>query len=177
MGRFLGVVIPFIPPAGRKAGSFVLWPTGAPRGRRGRLLCILGFAFDPQALGVTADFAATDGSFDVAAERSLGRVPVLLVRMNSDLVMGEELKKTGAGNLFTVFGEPDIDVTATSDGHLVVEVKGVDVYDPTTGEVRSSGTDQVALWMIDTDMTKSRSSSATATSRAARIPTNDSSKP
>jgi len=87
----------------------------------------------------------------VAAERALGRIPVLLVRMNSDLLMGEDLKKTGAGNLFTVFGEPDIDVTETDDGELVVAVKGVDVYDPTTGEVRSGGVDQVALWMIDTD--------------------------
>jgi adenine-specific DNA-methyltransferase len=115
------------------------------------LLCILGFAFDPQVLGVTGEFSATDESFDVAAERSLGRVPVLLVRMNADLVMGEELKKTGAGNLFTVFGEPDIAVSTGDDGRLIVEVHGVDVYDPTTGEVRSGGTDQIALWMIDTD--------------------------
>ncbi len=115
------------------------------------LLCILGFAFDPQVLGVTEEFVATDESFDVAAERSLGRVPVLLVRMNADLVMGEELKKTGAGNLFTVFGEPDIAVSSVDDGQLTVEVHGVDVYDPTTGEVRSGGTDQIALWMVDTD--------------------------
>ena len=71
--------------------------------------------------------------------------------MNSDLLMGEELKKTGAGNLFTVFGEPDIEVRPAPDGELVVEIKGVDVFDPTTGEVRSAGVDQVALWMIDTD--------------------------
>jgi adenine-specific DNA-methyltransferase len=70
--------------------------------------------------------------------------------MNSDLLMGEELKKTGAGNLFTVFGEPDIDVAETDDGQLVVTLRGVDVYDPTTGEVRSGDTSQVALWMIDT---------------------------
>jgi adenine-specific DNA-methyltransferase len=70
--------------------------------------------------------------------------------MNSDLVMGEELKKTGAGNLFTVFGEPDIDITKTDDGY-VVALKGVDIYDPTTGEVRSNDTSQIALWMIDTD--------------------------
>jgi adenine-specific DNA-methyltransferase len=59
------------------------------------------------------------------------------------------LKKTGAGNLFTVFGEPDIAIDDTPDG-LVVEIKGVDVYDPTTGEVRSRDTDRIALWMIDT---------------------------
>jgi adenine-specific DNA-methyltransferase len=114
------------------------------------LLCILGFAFDPQVLNVGEDFVASDESFDVAAERSLGRIPVLLVRMNSDLLMGEELKKTGAGNLFTVFGEPDILVKTDGD-EVTVELHGVDVYDPTTGEVRSSGTDQIALWMIDTD--------------------------
>jgi adenine-specific DNA-methyltransferase len=109
------------------------------------LLCVLGFAFDPQVLGAGEEFRASDESFDVATERALGRIPVLLVRMNADLLMGEDLKKTWAGNLFTVFGEPDIDVRDTDAGELVVEVKGVDVYDPTTGEVRSGGVDQVAL--------------------------------
>jgi len=115
------------------------------------LLCVLGFAFDPLVLGASEEFMASDESFDVAAERALGRIPVLLVRMNADLLMGEDLKKTGAGNLFTVFGEPDIEVRETDDGELVVRVNGVDVYDPTTGEVRSGGVDQVALWMIDID--------------------------
>ena len=101
-------------------------------------------------LNAGEDFVVTDESFDVAAERSLGRIPVLLVRMNADLLMGEELKKTGAGNLFTVFGEPDI-VVKTEGDEVTVELLGVDVYDPTHGEVRSGGTDQVALWMIDTD--------------------------
>ena len=121
------------------------------------LLCVLGFAFDPNVLGTTVEGAdVTDDDFaSVAAERRLGRVPVLLVRMNADLVMGEDLKKTGAGNLFTVFGEPDIEIRpAGADGEpgeLVVELRGVDVYDPTTGEVRSRDTDHIALWMIDTD--------------------------
>lgn len=120
------------------------------------LLCVLGFAFDPGVLGTTVDGAdVTDDDFaSVAAERKLGRVPVLLVRMNADLVMGEELKKTGAGNLFTVFGEPDIEIRDVVDGgpdEIEVELHGVDVYDPTTGEVRSRSTDRIALWMIDTD--------------------------
>ncbi len=114
------------------------------------LLCILAFAFDPQVLNTNETYVATDESFDVAGRRSLGRVPVLLVRMNADLLMGEELKKTSAGNLFTVFGEPDIEIKAEGD-NLVVELLGVDVYDPTTGEVRSNQTDKIALWMIDTD--------------------------
>ncbi|MGH3471996.1 MAG: hypothetical protein ACRDPG_08120 [Nocardioidaceae bacterium] len=93
---------------------------------------------------------SAEGFANVAAERRLGRIPVLLVRMNADLVMGEELKKTGAGNLFTVFGEPDIEVKDEGD-ELRVILRGVDVYDPNTGQIRSNDTDQIALWMIDTD--------------------------
>ncbi len=115
------------------------------------LLCVLAFAFDPSVLGVDDDYVTSQEGFaNVAAERRLGRVPVLLVRMNADLVMGEELKKTGAGNLFTVFGEPDIEIKGEG-GELRVILHGVDVYDPNTGQVRSNDTDQVAIWMIDTE--------------------------
>ncbi len=115
------------------------------------LLCVLAFAFDPSVVGAGDDgyVTAEDGFASVAAERRLGRVPVLLVRMNADLVMGEELKKTGAGNLFTVFGEPDIKIVTEGD-ELRVVLHGVDVYDPNTGDTRSNETDQIALWMIDT---------------------------
>lgn len=118
------------------------------------LLAILAFAFDAQVTGVTeADGVTVEaveaGFANVAATRKLGRIPVLMVRMNADLLMGEELKKTGAGNLFTVFGEPDLEIAETDEG-LVVHLHGVDVYDPTTGEVRSKDTSQIALWMIDT---------------------------
>ena len=105
---------------------------------------------EPSDDDVTVD-TADDGFASVAGERKLGRIQVLLVRMNVDLLMGEDLKKTGAGNLFTVFGEPDIEIESTEGDEVVVELDGVDVYDPTTGEVRSSDTDQIALWMIDTD--------------------------
>ena len=115
------------------------------------LLCVLAFAFDPQAIGASDDYVADTESFaSVAAERSLGRVPVLLVRMNADLVMGGDLKKTSTANLFTVFGEPDISIKPEGD-EFVVELLGVDVYDPTSGDIRSNSTDQIALWMIDTD--------------------------
>ena len=119
------------------------------------LLAVLGFAFDPQVNGVTEEDGVTvdaseEGFANLAGIRNMGRIPVLVVRMNVDLLMGEALKKTQAANLFTVFGEPDIDITTQGDD-LIVEIKGVDVYDPTTGEVRSSSTREVALWMIDTD--------------------------
>jgi adenine-specific DNA-methyltransferase len=72
--------------------------------------------------------------------------------MNPDLAMGDELlKKTGAGNLFMVFGEPDVAIEHTDDGQVEVEVRGVDVYDPTTGQVRSSSVADIACWFVDTD--------------------------
>ena len=97
------------------------------------LLVVCGFAFDPLA-GEEAT--------------AMGRLTVLQARMNSDLLVGS-LKKTGSGNLFTVFGEPDIEVRQ-DDGQVVVEIMGVDIYDPTTGELRSSSTDDIACWFLDT---------------------------
>ena len=112
---------------------------------------------------VKAAREAGDAGFDVliacafnyeahASEFSkLGRIPVLKARMNADLHMGGDLKPTGKGNLFVVFGEPEIEVLHESDGRLMVQVKGVDVFDPTTGEIRSDGADGIACWFIDTD--------------------------
>ncbi|MEI2421491.1 site-specific DNA-methyltransferase, partial [Arthrospira platensis SPKY2] len=64
--------------------------------------------------------------------------------------MADDLKTTGKGNLFVVFGEPDIEVRPAADGQLEVEIKGVDVFDPSTGEVRADDVDGIALWMVDT---------------------------
>jgi adenine-specific DNA-methyltransferase len=61
------------------------------------------------------------------------------------------LKKTGAGNLFMVFGEPDVEIRPVGADQIIVEIKGVDVYDPTTGQIRSASTDDIACWFIDTD--------------------------
>jgi adenine-specific DNA-methyltransferase len=81
----------------------------------------------------------------------LGRIPVLKARMNADLHMAEDLKNTGKGNLFVIFGEPDIDLLTEKDGRLRVKVNGVDVFKPQTGEVVSDGADGIACWFIDTD--------------------------
>jgi adenine-specific DNA-methyltransferase len=100
------------------------------------LLIICGFAFDPH----------------VGEEvKRYGTLTVLPTKMNPDLAMGDELlKKTGVGNLFMVFGEPDVDIRRDND-QIMVEIKGVDVYDPTTGQIRSGSTDDIACWFIDTD--------------------------
>jgi adenine-specific DNA-methyltransferase len=81
----------------------------------------------------------------------LGRVPVLKARMNADLHMGGELKNTGKGNLFVIFGEPDIEILHEKDQRVRVKVRGVDVFDPSTGDVRSDNADGIACWFIDTD--------------------------
>jgi len=101
------------------------------------LLIVCGFAFDPH----------------VAEEaKRYGKLTVLTARMNPDLAMGDELlKKTGAGNLFMVFGEPDIEIKKVKDDKIVATIKGLDVYDPTTGQIRSSSTDDIACWFIDTN--------------------------
>ena len=112
---------------------------------------------------VAAAREAGDAGFDVliacafnyeahATEFSkLGRIPVLKARMNADLHMAEDLKNTGKGNLFVIFGEPDIKLLPEADGKLRVKVNGVDVFDPSTGEIRSDGADGIACWFIDTD--------------------------
>src|ERR1700678_1219956 len=81
----------------------------------------------------------------------LGRIPVLKARMNADLHMAEDLKNTGKGNLFVIFGEPDIDLINEKDGKLRVKVNGVDVFKPQTGEVISDSADGIACWFVDTD--------------------------
>jgi adenine-specific DNA-methyltransferase len=112
---------------------------------------------------VEAAREAGDANFDVliacafnfeahATEFSkLGRIPVLKARMNADLHMAKDLKNTGKGNLFVIFGEPDISLLQEGKGKLRLKVNGVDVFDPSTGEVRSDGPDGIACWFIDTD--------------------------
>jgi adenine-specific DNA-methyltransferase len=112
---------------------------------------------------VAAAREAGDASFDVLIAcafnyeahttefNKLGRIPVLKARMNADLHMAEDLKNTGKGNLFVIFGEPDIDLLSEKDGRLRVRVNGVDVFKPQTGEVVSDGADGIACWLIDTD--------------------------
>ncbi|HAJ46736.1 MAG TPA: site-specific DNA-methyltransferase [Alphaproteobacteria bacterium] len=112
---------------------------------------------------IAASREALDARFDVLIAcafnfeahtselNKLGPLPILKAKMNPELHMSDELKNTGAGNLFVVFGEPDIQWSFTASGEIVVEVLGVDVFDPKTGEVRASGKDDIAAWFIDTD--------------------------
>jgi adenine-specific DNA-methyltransferase len=117
---------------------------------------------------VSAAREAGDADFDVLITcafnydahssefNKLGRIPVLKARMNADLHMADDLKNTGKGNLFVIFGEPDIDILEApgaegKDGQIQVKINGVDVFHPNTGEVRSDGAEGIACWFIDTD--------------------------
>jgi adenine-specific DNA-methyltransferase len=146
---------------------------GEGRGAERRAAIFIGpeFGTVQRADLVAAAREAGDAGFDVliacafnyeahATEFSkLGRIRVLKARMNADLHMAEDLKNTGKGNLFVIFGEPDItllpepDGPSTSSGQakLRVKVNGVDVFKPQTGEVISDGADGIACWFIDTD--------------------------
>jgi adenine-specific DNA-methyltransferase len=119
------------------------------------MLVVCGFAFDPHVYETAKQIEpeARAGGALKAAEpgAQYGRLPVLLARMNPDMLNDDLLKKTGAGNLFMVFGEPETELKTGKDDKFTVELKGLDVYDPTTGEVRNSSTDQIACWFIDTD--------------------------
>ena len=86
----------------------------------------------------------------------LGPIPVLKARMSADLHMQQDLANSGKGNLFVIFGEPDIDILDATgpDGQpnqIQVKINGVDVFDPSTGEVRSDEPDNIACWFIDSD--------------------------
>ena len=92
-------------------------------------------------------------SFDAHASElgKLGRIRVLQARMNADPHMAEDLKNTGKGNLFVIFGEPDITILDQNQPQIRVKVNGVDVFHPNSGEIRSDGADGIACWFIDTD--------------------------
>jgi adenine-specific DNA-methyltransferase len=82
---------------------------------------------------------------------SLGSLKILKARINPDMHMSEELKNTGRGNMFVVFGEPDVEIVDDGGPEIRVKVNGVDVFDPNTGDIRSSDTKGIAAWFIDTD--------------------------
>jgi adenine-specific DNA-methyltransferase len=112
---------------------------------------------------VAAAKEAADAKFDVLIAcafsfdahttdlTKIGSLQVLKARMNADLHMAADLKSTGKGNLFVIFGEPDIDLLTEADGQLRIKIKGVDVFKPQSGKVESSNTDEIACWFIDTD--------------------------
>ena len=147
-------------------GEFIAAEGRYPEGERERRAGILiGPEFGTLARSDLVDAAreAADAGFDVLVSCAfaydahaselpkLGKIPILKARMNADLHMGDDLKTTGKGNLFVIFGEPDIAIEPAGDDELRVRLRGVDVFHPRTGEVRSDSADGIACWFLDTD--------------------------
>jgi len=144
-------------------GRYLEGPEGEQREKRAAIFIGPEFGAVQRADLVAAAREAGDAGFDVLIAcafnyeahttefTKLGRIPVLKARVNADLHMAEDLKNTGKGNLFVIFGEPDITLLPEPDGKLRVKVNGVDVFKPQTGEVISDGADGIACWFIDTD--------------------------
>lgn len=144
-------------------GQYSEGSNGSPKPHRAAILIGPEFGTVSRPDLVEAAREAGDAGFDVLIAcafnfdahssefNKLGRMPVLKARMNADLHMAEDLKNTGKGNLFVIFGEPDIDLLGPEDGKYRVRIKGVDVFHPATGEVRSDGPEGIACWFLDTD--------------------------
>jgi adenine-specific DNA-methyltransferase len=148
---------------GRWLAAVGTYPNGENRERRAGILIGPEFGTLTRSQITAAAREASEARFDAliacafnfeaqAADlNQLGPLPILKARMNPDLHMSDELKSTGKGNLFVVFGEPDITLLDTAEGEIRVQVNGVDVFDPATGEIRSDGKDGIAAWFIDSD--------------------------
>lgn len=95
-------------------------------------------------------------SFDAQAQVTIQEVtdPAIKLHMaqiRPDVNMGDLLKTTVSSQLFTVSGSPRTRLDRGEDGQYIVHMEGVDIYDPVTNAVRSSGAEKVAAWFLDSD--------------------------
>lgn len=95
-------------------------------------------------------------SFDGAAQAVIQEDPdpkvrIHMAQIRPDVNMGDLLKTTVSSQLFTVSGSPRTRVEKQDDGQFVVHMEGVDIYDPVTNSVRSTGAEKVAAWFLDSD--------------------------
>ena len=74
-----------------------------------------------------------------------------MAQIRPDVNMGDLLKTTVSSQLFTVSGSPRTRIEKQDDGQFVVHMEGVDIYDPVTNSVRSTGAEKVAAWFLDSD--------------------------
>lgn len=101
------------------------------------ILILAGFAFDPEA-------SAT------IQKNPHPNLQIHMANIRPDVEMSDLLKSPKGSQLFTVFGQPDV-ITRKSNEEYIVELQGVDIYDPTSGEVHPSRPEDVAAWFLDQD--------------------------
>lgn len=95
-------------------------------------------------------------SFDGAAQATIQddpnpRVRCHLAHIRPDVNMGDLLKETPNSQIFTVFGSPRSELRTTKDGLFVIEMQGVDIYNPVDNTILAANADKVAAWFLDTD--------------------------
>ena len=95
-------------------------------------------------------------SFDGAAQALIQDDPdpklrIHMAQIRPDVNMGDLLKTTASSQLFTVSGSPRTRVERDAEGRFTVRMEGVDIYDPVTNTVRSTGAEKVAAWFLDSD--------------------------
>ncbi|MFQ5456067.1 MAG: site-specific DNA-methyltransferase [Nitrospirota bacterium] len=111
---------------------------------RPSLILFAAFQFDPEA---AKDIDETD-------PQKAG-IQFLKVQMNADLLTDDLKKKRASNESFWLMGQPDVRVVKIRDGKdkgsYQVEIQGFDYYNTRTGNIESGGTDNIAIWMLDTD--------------------------
>jgi adenine-specific DNA-methyltransferase len=111
----------------------------------------------PQAMRRGFDDLVFAGfSFDAAAQAIIQddpnpRVRCHLAHIRPDVNMGDLLKETPSSQLFTVFGSPRTEIRRTKDGLFVIDMQGVDIYNPVDNTILPTSADKVAAWFVDTD--------------------------
>jgi adenine-specific DNA-methyltransferase len=102
------------------------------------LLIFCAFHFDPEA---SKDIDCLEHP----------KIKFLKSQMSVDLLTEDLRKKRSSNQSFWLIGQPDIDILNEKDGYRV-KIKGFDYYNPlSSGEIISRGSDNIALWMLDTD--------------------------
>jgi adenine-specific DNA-methyltransferase len=110
------------------------------------ILILAGFSIEAsaQAMVQEAQIPGLDVHFANVA-------PDVLMQVEETQGKVSLLKTTRDSQIFTVFGQPDVRVDKQEDGTYRVELSGVDIYDPLTGNVESKEGKEVAAWFLDTD--------------------------
>jgi adenine-specific DNA-methyltransferase len=103
-------------------------------------LVVAGFSFDADATALIQE-----------QSHPKLRIHQAYIRPDINPGMAGLLKETPDSQLFTVFGTPEIEISENEAGDWVVQLKGVDVYDPVANTIRSTGADKVAAWFLDSD--------------------------
>ena len=102
-------------------------------------------------------FAIQAKARELIDDRKKLRIPCTYVAVTPDVVMSDLLKTSRASEIFSITGLPDIDVKRTGkkndDGTALyqVELRGLDMFHPSTKEQESIEGQALPAWMLDTD--------------------------